>query len=159
MAESLVCVSCYRDPHGRLVLEMPDGHKHIGIVPVRAFPISASSEGLSLLGADGHECLWLTHLDQLNTASREVIQEELRAREFTPEIIKIVSVSGFSTPSTWSVETDHGPAQLVLRAEEDIRRLLGRTRLLVAASDGVHFIIPDATALDKASRKILDRFL
>ena len=49
-------------------------------------------------------------------------------------------------------------ARLVLKAEEDIRRLAGRTRLLIAAGEGGQFKVPDTTALDKHSRKLLERF-
>jgi hypothetical protein len=80
-------------------------------------------------------------------------------REFVPTIEKIVAVSSFSTPSTWDVETDRGPARLVLKAEEDIRRLGGRTRLLIAGGDGVQFRVQDTTALDRHSRRLLERFL
>jgi hypothetical protein len=80
-------------------------------------------------------------------------------REFVPTISQILSVSSFSTPSTWTVETDKGPAQFVLKAEEDIRRLGGRTRLLIAAGDGMQFRVPDTTVLDKQSRRLLERFL
>jgi hypothetical protein len=57
------------------------------------------------------------------------------------------------------VDTDRGPAQLVLKGEEDIRRLGGRTHLLIAATDGLQFRVPDVTALDRHSRKLLERFL
>lgn len=148
-----------RNPHGRLVLTQPDGSVHEGVVPVRAFPIAAPGEGLSLVGADGHELLWIDQLDQLPSEQRQLIEEELAVREFVPTIEKIVSVSSFSTPSTWEVLTDRGPARLVLKAEEDIRRLAGRTRLLIAAGEGGQFKVPDTTALDKHSRKLLERFL
>lgn len=147
------------NPHGRLVLTQPDGSVHEGVVPVRAFPIAAPGEGLSLVGADGHELLWIDRLDQLPSEQRQLIEEELAVREFVPTIEKIVSVSSFSTPSTWEVLTDRGPARLVLKAEEDIRRLAGRTRLLIAAGEGGQFKVPDTTALDKHSRKLLERFL
>jgi len=55
-------------------------------------------------------------------------------REFAPEITRIVSVSGFATPSVWQIETDRGRTELTLKAEEDIRRLAGRTRLLIASA-------------------------
>ena len=70
-----------------------------------------------------------------------------------------MAVSSFSIPSTWDVITDRGAARLVLKAEEDIRRLAGRTRLLIAAGEGGQFKVPDTTALDKHSRKLLERFL
>ena len=148
-----------RKPHGRLVLTLPDGTAHEGVTPVRAFPIAAPGEGLSLVGTDGHELLWIDRLDQVAGPARQLIDEELAAREFVPTIEKINAVSSFSTPSTWSVETDRGPASLVLKAEEDIRRLGGRTRLLIAGGDGMQFRVPDTTALDRHSRRLLERFL
>lgn len=75
-----------------------------------------------------------------------------------PEIQRIVEVSGFICPSVWQVQTDRGPAELTLKGEEDIRRL-SRTRLLIADSHGVHFLVRDLGALDRRSRKLLDRFL
>lgn len=149
----------HRSPHGPLVLTLPDGTVHEGVTPVRAFPIGAPDEGLSLVGADGHERLWVDRLSQLAPEDRRLIDEELALREFVPTIQRIVSVSGFTTPSTWQLETDRGPAQLVLKAEEDIRRLGSRTRLLIASSEGLQFKVPDTGALDKASRKLLERFL
>lgn len=148
-----------RNPHGRLVLRLADGTEHEAVTPVRAFPIAAPQEGLSLVGADGHELAWVPRLADLAAAARTLIEEELAAREFVPTITRIRSVSSFSTPSTWEVDTDRGAAQLVLKGEEDIRRLSGRTKLLIAASDGLQFHVPDVTALDRASRKLLERFL
>ena len=52
-----------------------------------------------------------------------------------------------------------GAAQLVLKAEEDIRRLSGRTRLLITGSDGLQYKVPDTLALDRHSRRLLERFL
>ncbi|WP_404301707.1 DUF1854 domain-containing protein [Alicycliphilus denitrificans] len=148
-----------RNSHGRLVLRLEGGIEHEAVTPVRAFPIAAPGEGLSLVGSDGHELAWLPRLDVLPAAQRALIEEELAAREFVPSITRIRSVSSFSTPSTWEVDTDRGPARLGLKGEEDIRRLAGRTKLLIAASDGLHFHVPDTTALDRASRKLLERFL
>ncbi|MBU0746300.1 MAG: DUF1854 domain-containing protein [Gammaproteobacteria bacterium] len=148
-----------RNPHGRLVATLSDGTVHEGVTPVRAFPIAAPADGLSLVGPDGHELLWIPRLDQVAGPLRQLIEEELDVREFVPTIQKIVAVSSFSTPSTWEVDTDRGPARLVLKAEEDIRRLGGRTHLLIAGGDGVQFRVRDTTALDRHSRRLLERFL
>ncbi|MFY3386831.1 DUF1854 domain-containing protein [Paracidovorax sp. MALMAid1276] len=148
-----------RNAHGRLVLTLPDATVHEGVTPVRAFPIAAPGEGLSLVGTDGHELLWVPQLDALAGPARQLIEEELQAREFVPAIEKIVAVSSFSTPSTWQVETDRGPARLVLKGEEDIRRLGSRTHLLIAADGGLQFRVRDTQALDRQSRKLLERFL
>ena len=90
---------------------------------------------------------------------RQLLQEELTQREFVPVIEDILSVDSISVPSRWQVLTDKGPATLVLKAEEDIRKLSGRTRLLIASADGLQFKIDDTSLLDKHSRRLLERFL
>lgn len=163
MSETFVMIpqglQLQRDAHGSLVLTLADGTRHVGVVPARAFPLAAPEEGLSLLRSDGKEALWLEHLNQLPAAARALIEQELAVREFVPTIVKIRSVSGFSTPSTWQIDTDRGPTQMVLMAEEDIRKLQGRTRLRITGSDGLQFSIPDTAALDRASLRLLERFL
>jgi hypothetical protein len=75
-----------------------------------------------------------------------------------PEILQLTAVSSFATPSTWSVKTDRGDTQFLLKGEEDIRRLTG-TVLLINDANGVQFMIRDLATMDKHSRKLLDRFL
>ncbi|GCB02726.1 hypothetical protein PSUB009319_03570 [Ralstonia sp. SET104] len=147
-----------RNGLGKLVMTLADGTAHEGVVAVRAFPISAASEGLSLMSTDGRELAWIAQPNALPAPMRALIEAELGAREFMPEIRKIVGVSTYATPSTWTVQTDRGQTDLVLRGEEDIRRLTGNT-LLISDSHGIHYLIRDQFALDKPSRKILDRFL
>lgn len=148
-----------RNPHGRWLLTLADGTRHEGVTPVRAFPISAPAEGLALLAGNGHELLWIDSIARLANPARELIVRELEVREFAPLIERIRSVSSFATPSVWDVETDRGPTRLTLKAEEDIRRLAGRTRLLIASGEGVQFRIRDSSALDRHSRRLLERFL
>lgn len=157
--DSALSLQLHRDAHGRLVLTLPDGTAYAGVLPVRAFPIAAPEEGLSFMGADGHELLWLARMADLPEPARLLVKEELAVREFVPTITKIHGVSSFSTPCTWKIDTDRGPTQFVLKAEEDIRRLHGRTSLLIASGEGVQYAITDSTALDKASRRLLERFL
>lgn len=147
-----------RDRYGRLVLTTENGQRHEGVTPVRAFPIAAPDEGISLVNFEGHEVGWAACLADLPPAVRELVEEELASREFVPEIRRIAGVSSFACPSTWQVDTDRGPAELVLKGEEDIRRL-SRERLLIADSHGIQFLVRDLTQLDRHSRKLLDRFL
>jgi hypothetical protein len=147
-----------RDRYGQLVLTTASGDVHEGVTPVRAFPIGAPDEGLSLVSFEGHEVGWVDRMADLPPATRALIEEELASREFVPEIERIAGVSSFACPSTWRVITDRGETDLILKGEEDIRRLT-RTRLLIADSHGVQFLIRDIGALDRQSRKLLDRFL
>ena len=112
-----------RDTFGRLVFTDAGGQVHVGVMPIRAFPLAAPEEGVALVAADGHEVAWVDRLADLPAASRGLLEEELASREFIPEIQAIRRVSSFATPSTWEVATDRGSAQLILKGEEDIRRL------------------------------------
>ena len=147
-----------RDAHGRLNLTQDDGTLHEGVVSVRAFPISAPDGALSLVSADGHEVRWIDRLVELPGELRGMLEAELAAREFTPMIQRIVEVSTFSTPSTWTIETDRGRTVFTLKSEDDIRRL-GRGRLLISSTQGLQFGVAQLTNLDKHSRKLLERFL
>jgi len=147
-----------RDAFGRLNLTTGDGTVYPGVSPVRAFPVQAPDEGLALVNADGKEVTWIERLEDLPPAIAALIREELAGREFMPEIARIVDVTSFATPCTWTVETNRGPTEFVLRGEEDIRRI-GETSLLVSDTHGIHFLIRDQYGLDKHSKKILDRFL
>ena len=147
-----------RNALGQLVLTAIDGTRHEGVVPVRAFPIAAPAEGISLVAPDGHELAWIPHIDELPDATRTLVEEELASREFMPEIRRLREVSSFATPSTWTVDTDRGPTSFVLKGEEDIRRL-GSGTLLIADSHGIQFLIRDLFDLDRHTRKLLDRFL
>ena len=147
-----------RNSYGRLVFTAENGETHEGVTPVRAFPIAAPDEGLSLVNYEGHEVAWIDHLSDLPPAIAALIEADLASREFVPEIEGIEDVSSFACPSTWRLRTNRGPAELILKGEEDIRRL-SQTRLLIADAHGIQFLIRDLSTLDRHSRKLLDRFL
>ena len=147
-----------RDPFGRLVLTDSEGVRHENVVPVRAFPIASPDQGIALVDPHGHELAWIDRLKDLPDAPRQLVEGELASREFMPEIERIISVSSYATPSTWQVKTNRGDTELVLKGEEDIRRLT-HPALLIADSHGIHFLIRDRDGLDAHSRKLLERFL
>lgn len=147
-----------RNALGRLIYTSAEGEVHENVVPVRAFPIRSPEQGIALVSQDGNELVWIERLEDLPKATADLIAEELGAREFMPEIRRIMRVSTFATPSTWTVETDRGEVSFVLKGEEDIRRIVGPT-LLVADSHGINYLIRDQYEMDRGSKKILDRFL
>ena len=148
----------HHNAFGRLVFIGADGENHEGVVPVRAFPIGAPDDGIALVDPHGHELAWIDRLEDLPAPMRELVAGELAGREFMPRIERILDVSSYATPSTWHIKTSHGETDMVLKGEEDIRRLPGNA-LLIADSHGINYLIRDRNALDAHSRKILDRFL
>ena len=147
-----------RDAYGQLVLTAQNDEIHVGVVPVRAFPIGAPDDGIALVNSEGHEVGWVDRLADLPPAIGQLVEEELASREFVPEIERILDVSSFACPSTWQVATNRGDAALVLKGEEDIRRL-SQTQMMISDTHGIQFLIRDIATLDGASRKLLDRFL
>ena len=147
-----------RDSYGQLVLTTKNGESHAGVVPVRAFPIAAPDEGIALVNSEGHEVGWVERIADLPPAIAQLVEEELASREFVPEIERILDVSSFACPSTWQVATNRGQSSLILKGEEDIRRL-SQSRLIIADTNGIEFLIRDIGTLDRHSRKLLDRFL
>ena len=147
-----------RDAHGKLVFIDEQGQEHLGVVPVQAFPIDAPGEHVSVVGADGHELAFIERLSDINPETRQLLLDEIAQREFVPVIDRLLSVSTFSTPSTWTVRTDRGMSSFVLKGEEDIRRLRGNG-LLITDNHGLTYRVLDMRALDRLSRRLLDRFL
>ena len=115
--------------------------------------ITELMKGLSQLSVDDKK----TQGAKIN-ALKTAIEQALQAREFMPEILRLDGVNSFSTPSVWSVQTSRGNTEFVLKGEEDIRRLSVNT-LVVSDAHGVQYLIRHLPALDRHTRKLLDRFL
>lgn len=148
-----------RDAFGKLVLTLPSGARFEGVVPVRAFPIQAPEDGISLVNLDGEEVGWVDGLGDLPEPAQGLIRAALGTREFMPVITSIDAVSSFSTPCTWTVQTDRGTTDFVLRGDEDIRRIGKDNGLLIADTHGIQYLVRDQFALNAHSKKILDRFM
>jgi hypothetical protein len=146
------------DAFGRLVLTMPDGTRHVGAHPVRAFPISDPQHGIALCSAEGRELAWIDDLAQLPPTLHRALETELTQREFLPIIQRIFRVSLQTNPCEWEVETDRGQTKFLLKSEDDVRRLDNR-RALVTDAHGIRYLIPDPQSLDRNSRRILERYL
>ena len=72
---NLTGMQLVRNTHGRLVLTLADGTVFEAVVPVRAFPIAAPNEGLSLIAADGKEALWVARMADLQPEHRQLIEQ------------------------------------------------------------------------------------
>ena len=147
-----------RNPMGRWVWTDAQGQRHEPVLVVRAYPVTAPLQGVGVMDAEGHELAWFERLDQADAELQQCLREALSEREFLPEIQRLKAVSSLVTPSVWTVETDRGEARFMLKGEEDIRRLTGKT-LIVSDVDGVQYLIRDPLGLDRHSRKLLDRFM
>lgn len=158
MNQSLMNIQFDQGPSGRWYFVSADGVQYEHVMAVRSFPVAAPEEGIAVVDVDGKELLWIPHLHLLSDTVRVNILKAMTQREFMPQILKLLGVSSFVTPSIWDIETDRGFTTLLLKGEEDIRRLSASV-LLVTDGHGVQFLIRDIAQMDRQSRKLLDRFL
>lgn len=146
------------DPFHQLSFRDETGQVHCPVTLVRAFPLTAPEEHWSLVNREGEELLAIPNPGALDPTDRALLNSLFEEWEFCPEILSIDAVNSFATPSTWAVTTPQGQTELILQAEEEIRRLPGRA-LLITSRSGTQFTIPDRLKLDRRSRRFLDRFL
>src|SRR3954466_9786302 len=74
------------DAWGRLVLIDAEGRRHVGVEPVRSFPISDPGCWISLCDGQGRELVCVESLADLAPAVRRTLEDELALREFVPVI-------------------------------------------------------------------------
>lgn len=150
--------SLFRDPDGTLVFVDERGRRITGVEPVRMFPLTDPDRWISLCDSEAKELVCIEDLADLSPEIREVVTQELAAREFLPVIKRIIKISTRSEPSQWQVETDRGETTFIVKDEDDVHRLEG-SRMLVIDIHGTRYLIPDVYRLDSASRKNLAHFL
>ena len=61
-----------RDQFRKLVLTDADGNHHYDVRPVRAFPIQAPTQGISLVLENGQEVAWIDDLADLKEEIRQL---------------------------------------------------------------------------------------
>ena len=148
----------HQDSWGRLVLTDAEGQEHVGVEPVRSFPVSDPAHGVSICDAEGRELVWIESLAGLPEQLRLCLEEELASREFVPVLLRILKVSAPSEPADWEVETDRGYTRLRINSEEDVRRLANH-RAMVMDANGLRYLIPDTRTLDAGTARVLERYL
>jgi len=151
-------LSLQRDAWGRLVLVDAEGHRHVGVEPVRAFPLTDPAHWISLLNAEGREVVCIEDPASLPGPVRDILENELAQREFVPVIERVLRVSSESAPYEWDVETDRGRVQFTLNSDDDVRRLGPQSALIIDAH-GIRYLVRDFRTLDAASQRTFERYL
>jgi len=112
---------------------------------------------IAIRDSEGHELAMLETLDELDPASRQVAEAELRDKVFNPKILRVLKYTREFGISSMSAETDRGKVIFQFQGRHDVR-LLSPTRALFRDVDGNVYELPDVTQLDPASQKHLAPF-
>jgi hypothetical protein len=125
----------------------------------RVFPLSDPSKFLSIQDRDGKEVAILRDVENLEPASRELIDAELDRRYFTPSIERITALKQDAGMWKFGVETQRGPAEFYVRNWRDNAHELTIGRWIILSVDGVRFEIPNLEAMDARSQRFMDQLL
>jgi hypothetical protein len=148
-----------RNDTGQLVVRIAGTAEPIVDARVaRCFPWSVPQAYVSIRNKDGKEVVLLTTLDDLDEASRAIIQQELRDKVFNPKITRIVEHSTEFGITSVTAETDRGPLIFQIRSRDDVR-ILSASRLLFRDADGNTYEVADVMSLDAVSQKFLENYL
>jgi hypothetical protein len=149
----------FHSPPGNVRLTVGEERSYLVVRLYQSAPLSAPGRYLSLQDAKGEEIAFVPELDRLPAESRAVAEEELQRRYLTARVERIVFVRTEFGVTYWRVETDRGTRDFVVQSLSESCVWLGDGHLLITDLDGSRFEIPDAAALDPASRKALDNVL
>lgn len=147
-----------RDNKQHLVLIDASGERYPDAAPVRAFPLSDPLHAISICDKNGREIVYIDSLEELEPATRAIVEEALGQREFVPVILRIIGAPPRTEPALWQVETDRGITSFEVESEDSIYRREPRQVSIVDVR-GIRYLIPDTRKLDAHSRRVLDRFL
>jgi Domain of unknown function (DUF1854) len=144
-----------RDSAGGLLLTFPDGRSFAGVQVVRAAPLSQPSRYICFLDSNDQEIFTLQDLCDLDLEDRLLVEEELRVRYISSVIHRVIALRREGGTLYWETETDRGLREFVVQSSDESVRWLGERRLLLIDVDGNRLTVPDISALDRTSARIL----
>lgn len=149
-----------RTSGGFLSMDYRDVH-YPRVTVHRCFPFSAPDEYLSVREpeGEGREIGLIRALSDLPKQVRDLIEEQIALRYFTPIIRQIHAIKEEYGYSYWDVTTDKGRCRFTVRMGNSSVYPVGESRYIVNDLDGNRFEIPDIGKLTAVELKRLDLFI
>ncbi len=150
-----------RTEGGFVSLKMEDESYH-RIQVYQSFPFTDPDAYISIREADekAREIGIIKSLKKdVSKETREMLEEQLRLRYFTPKIEKIINIKDEYGFAYFDVLTDHGACRFTIHMGGGSVVNLSDTRLMITDLDGNRFEVADVTQLTTPELKKLDLFL
>ena len=142
-------------PKDRLRLTVSDEKSYHTVKPVWAAPLSRTNQYLCLLDSKGNEIVMLKDPTTLPPESWEAVQQELRRRYMTAQVLEITEARVEYGATYWSVDTNRGAREFVTQSLQENAQWLSEAHLLLIDVDGNRFEIPDVNKLEPRSRRFI----
>ncbi len=152
-------IRLFFEPAGTLRLTVADARSYHAVKLYQAAPLSRPGRYLSLQSGKGEEILMVDRIEDLESESRAVAEEELRRRYLTARVRVIRDIRTEFGVTYWDVETDRGPREFVVQSLSESSAWLSEDHLLLSDADGNRFEIASRAGLDPESRARLDSVL
>lgn len=141
-------------------LRMKDGSVWEDLEPRRLFPLTNQDMYITLLNREEKEVGFVRDLSELDEASREALQECFKEFYMIPKILRLLECEDKFGSLKWKVETDHGTVSFRIRnRHSDIKHLHGTKRIIIRDANDNRYEIPDYTAMDAHSNRLLFSYL
>jgi hypothetical protein len=127
-----------------------------------SYPLAEEGKLISVrdaLDENQREIGIITDTSGLDPETRNIVEEELAWRYFTPRIQRIVSLREEGIRQLWEVETNRGKKQFTVKDPYEHVRQIADGRLLITDTYECRYEIPDVNQLDKESRELLSRHI
>ena len=125
----------------------------------RAFPLSDPDHYLGFLDGSGKDVGMLHDPAALDPESKKTVDEELEKRYFVPIVEKAISVKEEFGTVYWTLDTDRGQREVIVRNMRDNLQELSPIRVIITDVDGNRFEFQDITKLDAKSYGLILRNL
>ena len=140
-----------------------DGTRYSRVVLRSCFPVSDGATFLSVRDASAEEQPEVGIIEdwmQLDEVSRDAVAAELGLYYFVPKIRRILDIREELGFLYWTVETDKGLKEFVMNNSViHYTRQVGPERWLLIDLNQARYEIPDASALDRRSLRLVAQFL
>ncbi len=140
-----------------------DGREYPRVVLRSCFPVSDDVQFLSVRDASEEEQPEIGIVENvtlLDESSRQAVAAEMSLHYFVPQVLRIHSIRNEFGFLYWSVDTDKGPKEFVMRdSVVHYAREVAPGRWLLIDVNQARYEIPDVLALDSRSKKLVIRHL
>jgi hypothetical protein len=123
------------------------------------FPLSHADRFISIQDSADREIAILETLEGMDRAERQIIEDELDRRYFTPAISRIDDLKQDAGMWRFTVQTQRGPAEFFVRNWRDSAHEAAGGRWQIHSVDGLRFEIRNVDNLDARSQSLLEQLL
>lgn len=145
-----------RREDGRLQCRLPGQTEWTEAKLLRMFPHTLPREWIAVLGPFGKEQGVLLNLEGMSRENRDLVLDELDRRYLTTRIVRLLSGKRRFDVMQWTAETARGKVSFITRGMRDQMQQPMPGYVIFSDVEGNRYEIPDVTALDPASRRLLE---